>query len=104
MVLSELEDYFIMIAQSAGLEEFGILEGVSIYPNPVSSIVSIDLSTLDNQLLELELLDLAGQVISHKSVSAGTIESFDISGLSKGMYQVRIIAGDATKTSRIVKI
>lgn len=102
----EVEDYTLTIANgsAAGIEEAGILNGVLVYPNPASSTISIDLTGISEQAIQLELLDLTGKVIAVKTVSTGTIESFDIVNLAKGMYQVRMTAGQMTKTNRIIKM
>lgn len=86
---------------SAGIEEFENSE-LTIYPNPTSSVITIDLSKLEN-VTELAVYDLTGKLMYSASNINGSSFTIDLSDFSKGMYQA-IITTERTKiTQKIVK-
>jgi len=77
---------------------------VNVYPNPTKSIVNVELSGDVNKDFSIELLNLLGQPIERKSVRSelgNANASFDLSGLPKGVYMIRIQSGNAFVTKRI---
>ena len=77
---------------------------IAIYPNPTSGkvIVSWELSTTDDVLVNIIGLD--GQQLYSEMVTAkvGNTHQLDLSGLAKGIYFVQVIAKDAVVTKKIV--
>jgi hypothetical protein len=77
---------------SIGLAE-GQLEraGVSIYPNPASDLIAVQVNGLVKHDLIVELRDISGKLIEKKALYAGsTIAYFDIQTLYEGVYIVRV--------------
>lgn len=71
---------------------------ISIYPNPSSSYLSINLPLNS----ELEILNLNGKIIRRLVADRETI-TIDISGLSKGLYILNITSDNKTITKKIIK-
>ena len=62
---------------------------ISVYPNPASSVLHIDVSQYFTQPLNCLLYDLQGKLILRKSVDSNS-ETIHISGIQKGMYIIRV--------------
>ena len=79
---------------------------VSIAPNPVRSILTIHIISLNNEKIYLSLIDMAGrrspaQVINGRSGMAGV----DMSAMNAGIYllEVRNSANELIKSFKIIK-
>jgi hypothetical protein len=73
-------------------------DGLTVYPNPTSSILNIDGMHATDQI---QLLDLQGKIVfTEKQVS----KSLDISALEKGVYLLRVTRdGKHVQTIKILK-
>jgi PKD repeat protein len=72
------------------------LEGISLYPNPGSTVSTLSMSLKSSGHIVVQLIDALGRVIDHKDhgVMAAGQHKFEISlPYSNGVYQVRITAG-----------
>lgn len=99
----EVEDYNIILSNPLGLEQ-NHLDAISIYPNPASDEVKIDLSGIAGEHLSLELMDMTGKMIQTQNTISGSISVFDLSAVAKGSYQIRISDGTLQRIARIVKL
>jgi hypothetical protein len=80
--------------------EDNTLNTFSAYPNPTSGILNIKSSQeLDN----VTVFNLLGQNVASFSKNEITNSSIDMSGLSKGLYLVKVTSGDKTETLRVTK-
>ncbi len=66
---------------------------LNVYPNPVSTLLNVELTTMVKGNYSLELFDLSGRLVYQNQVSA--IEGFnqltlDVSGYVKGMYLLSV--------------
>lgn len=79
---------------------------LNVYPNPVEDAVNLQFSLTNPQDIQIEVLSLGGQVLLQKASSklvAGThILPLDVSELSSGSYQVRIITSQTTETKSFI--
>lgn len=75
---------------------------VTVYPNPVRDILNI-VTNDDEQILEVQIINATGQVVSRKSIQDKTAE-INVRGLSAGFYlaQVRTSKGVVTKKIQIL--
>jgi hypothetical protein len=70
----------------------------SVYPNPVSNILTIQAilpeelngNRLKNTLLDLSITDITGRTILNRTVASGQIVNFDMSNQSNGVYNVKM--------------
>jgi hypothetical protein len=77
----------------------GGLVGLSIYPNPVSNRVSISAA---ESIDRMRIYDLTGKLVKQASPHKAAF-SVDVSGLSKGVYLVKLNAGDREATTKMIK-
>jgi predicted extracellular nuclease len=85
------------IIESTGI---GVINGeiISIYPNPASEILSINMPTsFDN----IAIIDITGKVVI-ESKQANTITNIDISSLQTGSYFVKIDKGNESAFIKFV--
>lgn len=97
--ISAREEVVVSIA-TVGIEE-GELADVSIYPNPTSDFINIKVPSSVEEVVEVRLLDVAGNLISAQNIGAG-VNSVDVSGLSSGVYLVKMTSDHGLFTRRIV--
>ena len=74
------------------------LEGVSIYPNPATSVLNV--SNAENATVEV--YSLLGQVLYTKN-AISIEEQIQVSQFTAGTYFVKITNGNAVKTTKFIK-
>ncbi len=95
-------------SKSSGIEEI-MLEEVKLWPNPSSSVVSLQLSVVSRQLTVIEILDLYGKIIdSHNNRTIEQLNNeiieLDIRQLPPGIYFIRIKFENQLIVKKIIKI
>jgi hypothetical protein len=83
-----------------GVKETTINLEMNVYPNPTTNFLSlkVDASTsLSNQQLSYQLIDLQGKVITNKKVTA-TNSTINVESLPKAIYFLNV-----TKDNQVVK-
>ena len=71
------------------------LQRITLYPNPASNVLNINMYTNSNAAVSVSVTDIVGKIIAQKIVhtNTGTINtSIDISKLQKGTYLLKTIA------------
>jgi hypothetical protein len=83
------------------------LEAWSVYPNPVQDVVYTQLYFNTSQSVVLQVTDMTGKVLQMSSYTLGQgthVLSQDVSKLSAGMYQLRIINNQSSVQKNIIII
>lgn len=99
----EVEDYVIYVQAVAGLDE-SAFAGVSVYPNPATDKLYVDLSGIAIENVTVSIVDMTGKVIAKQINTAGSVAQFDMSNFAKGMYQVRISDGSSMSTRKVIRL
>ncbi len=77
----------------------------NVYPNPTNGLISVDVSLLESSDTKIEILDLLGKslISVEKFVPVNQIVTIplDLSGLSNGMYFIRISDKQSSEMKRI---
>lgn len=81
-----------------------LLNAVSIYPNPASEQVMVQIDTERNTDLELEILNLTGQVKMKCSIDSAEAHRLKIDQLSPGIYLIRIRDGQEVAVVRKLQV
>lgn len=85
-----------------GMGETTALAGFSVFPNPTSTELRVNLSTTGAKLLEL--IDVTGRVIYHHVVAAGAPQvQLQVADLAQGTYTVRLSNTEGSFTQRFIK-
>lgn len=79
--------------------------GVSMYPNPTSQFLNLDISKGSSEEKgELQVFDALGKLILSKKVIGTGIETIDMGRMSNGVYHVVLTQGDHVFKEKIIKI
>ncbi|MWB95869.1 T9SS type A sorting domain-containing protein [Flavobacterium sp. GA093] len=81
-----------------GLEE-SVFDLVAVYPNPTKGVVHVDNIALE----KATVYNTLGQLVKTVTLDSGdTSNTIDLSGLSKGVYYIYLISGDAASAKKII--
>jgi hypothetical protein len=68
--------------------------GISLYPNPTTGKLTVEIEARDHKDINLEILNMLGQVIWKKDLQNNGeprfVEEIDLSQQSKGTYFMRV--------------
>jgi Zn-dependent metalloprotease len=101
-----LENVKFMEHSDVGVESFPISDYISVYPNPVIDLLSVNFFADKAQDIELQLLDLQGKVIQSKNEKASNGQNqfrLDLNTLPSGIYFIRIATEIGVYNNKIVK-
>ncbi len=83
------------------------IKGLSIYPNPTSGFASIELESVENLDLTVEVRNVLGQVVANTKdsvVSGNNTISLNLSSLRNGTYIITLsLSNGETSTRKIIK-
>lgn len=83
-------------------ESFNALN-VSVFPNPASDLIAVQVIDLVKEDLNVELVDLSGKTAQQMTINAGsTIAYFDVQSIYSGVYFIRISNGTFNRTTKVV--
>jgi hypothetical protein len=89
------------IIHSLGLEAYSILEGIRIYPNPTTDIITIEFKDIDTY--EIIMYDHLGKQMERCQAEQTDEKSLDISNYSSGVYVV-LIKSDTAQSYRTYQV
>ena len=79
---------------------------LKVYPNPAYNFAHIDFTVSENTTVDMQLFDMSGRVVYTKNlgkVAAGThAQVIPCENLNKGVYVVRVAAGNQPMTSKLI--
>lgn len=86
------------VKQQSKLQETTVIEGLNLYPNPVSNgkVYIISKNDLDKEVI---IFDVLGKKALQTTISS---RELNISNLSPGVYIIKINEGDATATRKLI--
>ena len=78
---------------------------VSVFPNPMTEVLNIDLSGYEGELTKVRMIDIKGQVVNNTVVSPSAQKiTLDVAAIPTGMYVVELFdAEGVVGTKRVVK-
>ncbi|MBK0401749.1 T9SS type A sorting domain-containing protein [Adhaeribacter sp. BT258] len=81
-------------------------QSLMLFPNPASDLLQIQLpNSLRNKEATIAITDNTGRIVLEtKAIKASQNQQLNISGLSKGIYQVTVISEEQTISSKLVKL
>ena len=94
----------VVVNVNTGIEDLSIISGAEIYPNPSSGLFNIDITTAKVTDIEISVFNMQGQLvksIQYEQVSKLS-EELDLNGKAKGVYYLKIKAGDEMTVRKIV--
>ncbi len=85
---------------NSSIENISHENKLSIYPNPCTDLLNIDLNT-NNTSLEINIYDIQGRMMISKEISKKS--SISLIDLSKGIYIYEVIDCNDVFTGKIIK-
>jgi hypothetical protein len=84
------------------VDEFEEIKGLSIYPNPSSSIFNIGWAQGED--FSISVFDITGKLLLQEKSSASSLNRFelDLSKFGKGIYFAKIIVDDMQSTKKLI--
>lgn len=100
--ISEPVTQYIPVSTGISKADFDGLD-ISVYPNPTSELIAIQVGGLLKEDLLINLYDLSGKLIAQSSITSGsTIAYFDTRKYYSGNYILEFICGENIDTKRLV--
>lgn len=86
------------IKQQSKIQETTVIEGLNLYPNPVSNgkVYITSKNDLDKEII---IFDVLGKKVLQTVISS---KELNISNLSPGVYIIKINEGDASATRKLI--
>jgi hypothetical protein len=75
--------------------------GFEVFPNPARTVATVRVPA-GNNAATLTLTDALGRVVRTQSATAGRDYPYDLAGLAPGVYALRMQAGAAVATQRLI--
>jgi hypothetical protein len=76
---------------------------VFTYPNPVTDVLSIDLTGAGNLTGSISILTIEGKVLQEQMINSAGLVKIDLSELPQGIYLCRYVGTTDIKTVKIIK-
>jgi PKD repeat protein len=90
------------VSPCIGLEEItGTKSTITIYPNPASSLIHVELDVLNYYNTTVQITNSLGQIMYTQKIEVSET-TINTSNLSTGIYFVTIIEGNQTTTKKII--
>lgn len=85
------------------IDEYFVNNKMSIYPNPTSNVLNIQLSNTNNLPDSYRIYTILGQEITHKTILGLEDLSFKTDHLSEGVYYLKVSKGNQSTTLSFIK-
>jgi Secretion system C-terminal sorting domain len=85
---------------TTGVEMIGLLDGISIYPNPAKDYLTIENNSVLNSI-GFEIINSNGKIIYNSILK--NISIIDISRFSSGLYYIRLTTGSSNYMLKFIK-
>ena len=84
-----------------------ILDSIKIFPNQTHTSITVDASTLNENLVEIVIFNLNGQKVFFEKINKSLLANkqpyqFDVSNLNKGIYFVTVVSETTSKTIKMI--
>jgi len=89
-----------------GINQMSLNIDVSIYPNPATEIINVELTSKNNELVSYSLLDVSGRLIESGKWRLNTTNSrftLNLSDVVKGVYLLKLSTEKGQNTFRVLK-
>ncbi|MFN5879493.1 MAG: GEVED domain-containing protein [Flavobacteriales bacterium] len=87
-----------------GIGEMNLFSNVTMFPNPVSEELMIDLSSVSSEEVVIEIYDMSGKLVATNNNENGSIVSVNMSSVANGIYQVKLSTENTQVIRRISKM
>ena len=81
-----------------------LFSNVTMFPNPVSDELMIDLSSVSSEEVAIEIYDMSGKLLAATNNQNGTMISVNMASFANGIYQVKLSTENTQVMRRISKM
>ncbi len=90
---------------ATSVEEITTIESAQIFPNPVTTELTLDLNTSSNTDYSVTVIDVMGQTVQNLgNYNSSLTKAFDVSELSNGIYFLRVATEEGNNLYKFNKI
>lgn len=75
---------------------------ISVYPNPTEGIVNIELKSLNDKNVSIQILNTLGEVLMNESVNT-KYSAFNIQHFATGVYFIKVIENNKQQVIKLIK-
>ncbi|MDF2451797.1 MAG: hypothetical protein K0S26_1301 [Bacteroidota bacterium] len=86
-----------------GLENYALINGISISPNPAKDMLFINSNVKDQKKLGYSIYSIKGQLIKNGEILSNNHEPISISDLAPGVYEIRFNLNQSNATYKFIK-
>lgn len=81
-----------------------IANAITVYPNPASDVVNINLRNITTEITSLELYNSVGQLVHSKNINlvTGNVIQLVTTDINGGLYFIKVLADDKVYTASVV--
>lgn len=87
---------------SVGIDEKGNMQDINVFPNPANDKITISINNNTYEETKIRIIDILGKEV-FTTVTFNKVIQIDISGLSKGVYLVRLDSKGENKVNSSIK-
>lgn len=82
------------------------INSIQLYPNPSKENFTLEYTLLNESPVDIQIMNVLGQPVQIEFKGSGLAgkHNFDITGLSKGTYYIKLTANDKTFVQKMVKL
>jgi hypothetical protein len=88
--------------RSVSFDQDGI--DVSVYPNPVTDKLTLNVSSEDNDEAEMIIFDSSGKILIKNKISSNGITEVDVNNVPSGVILMKVVKNNSVYTKRIIKV
>ena len=74
----------------------------AVYPNPTSGVFFLEIESQFPETFEVKVVNLIGQPVEIRNVTTNHQTQFDLSGLPKGVYFVKLTVDQKQVVKRVI--
>ena len=90
-----------------GIESNAFAKELALYPNPSTGLVNVVLPAMNAQTSEIQVYDFSGRMVTSKPIQLSSSEQIiqvDASGLTAGMYFIKVATSEGLLQKKFVKV
>jgi hypothetical protein len=85
-----------------GTNDFGTDNMISVFPNPASELLNIDLVNVRSEVT-VQIANLAGQIVKRQTITQTDLFEINVSDLASGLYIVKVDYDSNVFVAKIIK-
>jgi PKD repeat protein len=88
---------------AVGIDETNDLNAIVLYPNPANNQISLDLSSVENNI-RIRIMDVSGRVVMDQlNQNPGSVQNFEITSFKSGLYFMVLDDGNTQEIKKFIK-